>query len=96
LGVLFYYYDIKKELSFLHSKEEILLEFKIILVGMTGIRFVLCFYFPNSGYIILAKSKKENKYIYPELFIALLKKTFLITSFKINSNDQLNQVILSI
>jgi len=58
-GVLFYYYDIKKELSFLHSKEEILFEFKIIFVGMTGVRFVLCFYFPNSGYIKLLNKTKN-------------------------------------
>jgi len=49
MGFCFYYYGIKKELSFLHSKEEILPKFKIIFIGMTGIRFILCFYFPNSG-----------------------------------------------
>ncbi|HKL42507.1 MAG TPA: hypothetical protein VJ962_08010, partial [Clostridia bacterium] len=55
MGFCFYYYGIKKELSFLYSKEEILPKFKIISVGMTGIRFVLCFYFPNSGYNIIVK-----------------------------------------
>jgi|GEM_PF-5903156 len=49
MGFCFCYYGIKKELSFLYSKEEILPKFKIIFVGMTGINLILCFYFPNSG-----------------------------------------------
>jgi len=35
--------------------EEILPKFKIIFVVMTGVRFVLLFYFPNSGLNKLSK-----------------------------------------